>query len=148
MSHAHCTVTVSHSLVKVEENKRKAIFKNPKKNDYKVTIVDGCVIKTGVRSDYLVSEVGAASVIVELKGVDVGHGCEQLFATAKHSDIKPMLEGRVGFLMVCTRVPRFDTYIAKAKTRAAREFRAGFQVVSDRGEFDIRQVASIDGKGF
>ncbi len=142
----HCTVDMTHSLVKVEEHKRKATFKNPSRLLYKVTRVDGCLVTSGVRSDYLVSEDKGASVLVELKGKNVAHACDQLFASAKHQAVAPLIGSRLGFLVVCSKYPRFDTAVLKAKSRAAKEFKAGFHVVCDHGEFHIDSVASISGR--
>jgi len=140
-----CTTTVSHSLIKVEENKRIAIFRNPARKKIRVTEVDGCLVTEGLRSDYVVSEPGVASILVELKGTDVAHACDQLFATASNSNVKPILEDQLGFLVICSRYPRFDSFVAKAKQAAAKRFKAGFHIVSDKGEFDAVRVAAIDG---
>jgi hypothetical protein len=141
-----CTKRVNHSYVKVEENKRKAVFRNPNNVEYDVTTIDNCLITNGIRSDYLVSEVGSISILIELKGYDVAHACEQLLATVRRSEVRPYLEKRVGFLVVCRKYPRFDTFVAKAKQRCARDLKAGFHVVCDKGEFDIDQVAAINGR--
>jgi hypothetical protein len=141
----NCTKTVSSSLIKVEEHRRKAVFRNPKRDPYEVSLIDGCLIDDGVRADFLVSEVGKASVIVELKGSNVAHACEQVIASASHEAIKPLLHGKIGFLIISSRFPRFDTYVAKAKQRCARELKAGFHVVCSQGEFDIARVVAING---
>ncbi|MFC3071080.1 hypothetical protein [Phenylobacterium soli] len=142
---AECSEAVSHSKIKVEENGRKAIFKNPEKEPYVRTLVDGCIVTEGPRTDYLVSKAGKASVLVELKGSDVAKACEQLLASAKHPNVKPLLEGRLGFLVICSKYPRFDTFVAKAKQQCAKQHKAGFHVVCDQGEFDIERVVEIDG---
>lgn len=141
----NCTQTVSHSRVKVEENKRKAVFINDTRDEFKISEVDGCLIRQGVRCDKLVSKVGVASVLVELKGCDVSHACEQLFESAVHLSVKPLLEKSMGFLVICSRVPRFDGFVVKAKQRAAKQFKAGFHVVKNQGEFDIERAIAIDG---
>lgn len=140
-----CTNTVSHSLIKVEENRRAATFKNPTRKTFKVTEVDGCLITEGPRCDFIVGEPGSVSILVELKGTDVSHACDQLFATAAHPSARGILEGQIGFLVICSRYPRFDSFVAKAKQTAAKRYRAGFHVVSDKGEFDAVRVAAIDG---
>jgi hypothetical protein len=140
-----CSETVNHSRVKVEENSSKAVFLNPERVLYKITEIDGCVVKNGIRCDKVVSEVGSISVLVELKGSDVSHACEQLFASANDRAVQDHLEGKLGFLVVCTRYPRFDSYVAKAKQMAAKRYKAGFHVVQSHREFDIARVAAIDG---
>lgn len=141
-----CTKRVRHSKVKVEENKRKAVFRNPDNLHYDVTTVDGCLVTEGMRSDFIVSEVGNISILIELKGKDVAHACDQLLATIEKDSVRNILEDRVGFLVICRKFPRFDTFVARAKQKCAREFKAGFHVVCDQGEFDIDQVAAINGK--
>lgn len=142
---SHCSETVNHSRIKVEENKRKAVFKNPDRLNYEKSTVDGCLITKGIRSDYLVSKKGVASVLVELKGGNVEHACDQLIAAVEHPHVRPLLEEKLGFLVICSKYPRFDTFVRRAKTRCAREYQAGFHVVCDKGEFDIERVAAIDG---
>lgn len=140
-----CTTTVDHSLVKVEEKKKKATFRNRVRAKFDVSQIDGCVINVGIRCDKLVSKREVASVLVELKGVDVSHATEQLFATADHHDVSPLLEKSIGFLVICSRYPRFDGFVIKAKQRAAKQFKAGFHVVCNEGLFDIERVVAIDG---
>ena len=140
-----CTTLVTHSKVKVEENSRKAVFRNPQRLQYSVSKVDDCLVTSGVRTDYLVSEVGSASTLVELKGTDVEHAVEQLLTSAKHPRVSPLLEKKLGFLVICSRYPRFDTFIMKAKIRSSREFGAGFHVLTGRAEVDLAEVVRIDG---
>lgn len=140
-----CTTRVTHSLIKVEENKRKAVFRNPNRVEYEISDIDDCVIKSGVRCDKLVSRCDDHSALVELKGSNVAHACDQLFTSAKHDHVKPLLKEKIGFLVICSRYPKFDTFVRKAKDRAAAEFKGGFHVVQDRGEFDIDRVTAIDG---
>ncbi|TAJ34808.1 hypothetical protein [Bosea sp. (in: a-proteobacteria)] len=137
---------MTHSIVKVEENQMVALFKNPERKEYHLYSVDGCVVTEGSRCDYLVSEVGGASVFVELKGKDVAHACEQLHATISNPVIKDLRENKVGFLVVCSKYPRFDSFVARAKTQFAKKYKAGFHVVTKRVEVDIHVVAAIDGR--
>ena len=143
----HCTKSVNYSNVKVEENKRKAVFKNSDCEVFKISKIDGCLITDGPRADYLVTKDKCCSVLIELKGTDVNHACEQLFSSALNDSVKSLCEKRLGFLVICSRFPRFDTYVLKAKTRASKEFKAGFQVICNHGEFDIEKLCSISGKG-
>lgn len=141
-----CLKVINHSFVKIEENQSTAVFRNPERKTYHVVSIDGCVITDGARCDYLVTEVGSVSVFVELKGKDVAYACEQLHATASNRDVSGLIEERIGFLVVCSKYPRFDSFVAKAKTRFAKQYKAGFHVVSRRAEVDIRSVAAIDGR--
>lgn len=141
-----CVKNVSHTKVKVEEKGKKAIFVNTGTEEFKVVSVDGCVIPKGeTASDYLVVKNKTASVFVELKGKDVNHACDQLFSTKEDPRVQKFIEGKVGFLVVCSKYPRFDTYVARAKQKAAKTYNAGFHVVCNKGEFDIERCAAIDG---
>jgi len=146
MSKLACTEKVSHTKIKVEENQRKATFLNPDSKEFKITLVDGCVIPRGeTAADYLIVKESVASVFIELKGTDVSHACDQLFATVEDMRIKNLIKGKIGFLVICSRYPRFDSYVARAKTKAARKYKAGFHVVVNKGEFNIERCAAIDG---
>ena len=140
-----CTRTLNSSAVKVSEKGRKAVFRNESRSEYEVTEIDGCLIRERLRTDCLVSKKGSASVLVELKGKNVSHACEQLFATVANSKVAPLLHGKIGFLVICSKFPRFDSYVIKSKQMAAKKFKAGFHVVCDSGEFDIERVVAIDG---
>lgn len=141
-----CTEEKYNSIIVVSENKRKAKFRNPERKKYSVSTIDGCLIKDGVRADYLVTEEAEASVLVELKGADVSHACDQLFASAKNEKVKNLMRKSIGFLVVCSKYPRFDTFIARAKTKAARQYKAGFHVLCDQREVDIHEIVSINGR--
>lgn len=140
-----CTEKVAHSRVKVEENKRKAVFRNDDRREYEVTNIDGCLIKNERTCDKLVARCDDFSVLVELKGVGVDYACSQLFAAVEDRRVKPLLKSTTGFLVVCSKFPRFDTKVRKAKERAAKQYGSGFHVVCNQGEFDIARVAAIDG---
>ncbi len=140
-----CTKITKDKMIKIEENKRKAVFRNKSGSTHHVSRIDGCLVEDGPRADYLVSEEDGVSVIVELKGSDVSRACEQVFASVAHPEVQPLLKKKVGFLVICSKYPRFDSFVIKAKQRAAKMHKSGFHVVCDRGEFDLNRVAEIDG---
>ena len=79
-----CVEPTKDSKIKFEENKRKIIFLNPKRLDYKKVQVDGCAIndKLTLRCDkLLVSADEREERYVELKGTEVLHAIDQLEAT-------------------------------------------------------------------
>lgn len=148
MSNEDCTTAVRHSIIKLEENRSKVLFRNENNEEYEISRIDGCLVTQGIRADYMISKgkrADRSSVIVELKGVDVAHACDQVLQTAESAAVKPLIGKRLGFLIVCVRYPRFDTFVARAKQKAARRYRAGFHVVSGQRSFDIRRVVDIDG---
>lgn len=139
----NCTVKMSHSKILIEENKRKATFLNPRRMPYEVSKVDNCLITGGIRCDYLVSEVGSASVLVELKGANVEHACAQLMSSVENANIKPLLEPKFGFLVICSKYPKFDTFVARAKTAAAKKYKSGFHVFSNQRDVEIHKIVEI-----
>lgn len=79
-----CIQPTKDSKIKFEENKRKIIFLNPDRKDYKRVQVDGCAIndKVTMRCDkLLVSADGHEERYVELKGTEVMHAIDQLEST-------------------------------------------------------------------
>lgn len=76
-----CIQPTTDSKIKFEENKRKIIFLNPDRKDYKRVQVDGCAIddKVTLRCDkLLVSADEHEERYVELKGTEVMHAIDQL----------------------------------------------------------------------
>ncbi len=84
-------------------------------------------------------------MLVELKGSDIKHACEQLMKSVEHIAVQHVLAQKLGFLVICSRYPRFDTAVAKAKQLIAKKHKAGCHVVCRQGEFDIMRVVAIDG---
>lgn len=79
-----CVQPTKDSKIKFEENKRKIIFLNPDRKDYKRVQVDGCAIddKVTMRCDkLLVSADEHEERYVELKGTEVMHAIDQLEST-------------------------------------------------------------------
>lgn len=140
-----CIERVRHSKVKVEENGKKAVFLNPGREVFEIHTIDGCIIKNGQKCDFAVADSEGNVAFVELKGSDVGHACAQLFATAAHQACTDLVSRRVGFLVIKGKIPRFDSNVAKSKVRAAREYKAGFHVEKNQGEFSVSRIVAIDG---
>jgi hypothetical protein len=80
-----------------------------------------------------------------LKGKDIEHACDQIFTSAKMPEVKKLLGKKLGFLIVCSRYPRFDSFVRRAKEESLKKFKAPLHVVCDKGEFDIRKVVRFDG---
>jgi hypothetical protein len=72
-----CIELSTDSKIKCEENKRKIIFDNRKREIVEKIIVDGCQITEGVRCDFLVRHK-KREFFVELKGEDIQHAFDQL----------------------------------------------------------------------
>jgi hypothetical protein len=59
-------------------NRSKFRLCNPRRASIKVVQVDDCVIKEGIRCDYLLVLPNGQELYVELKGSDVKHAVEQI----------------------------------------------------------------------
>lgn len=104
----------NNGVIKLEEKKAKIFFLNEKKYLCYEIQVDGGLIKEGTRCDkMLISSFDGATYYIELKGVDILHGIEQLKATCSclfwSKDCK-----RVAIMVGKNRLPKTDTRIQKA----------------------------------
>lgn len=140
-----CTKDTTASNVTVKEKGKRANFLNPENLPYSVTQVDGCLITSGRKVDYLVSKKGKCSAVIELKGRGIEHACSQIEASMQNKDLKEIIEEKVGFIVVTSRSPSFDSFVAKAKQKYAREYKAGFFIATGSADLDIEDVASISG---
>jgi hypothetical protein len=139
----NCIIVLSHSKVKVGENGRSVIFLNPSNSEITVGQVDDCLITDGIRSDNLIHD-DTHIVFVEFKGCDLNHACKQLFATATHASMGKFIRGKqIGFLIVCSRYPRNNTSVQMAQSKAMRQYKAGFKVVCNKGEFRLNAISGI-----
>jgi hypothetical protein len=59
-------------------NRSKFRLHNPKRAAIRVVQVDDCVIKEGIRCDYLLVLPSEQEIYIELKGSDVKHAVEQI----------------------------------------------------------------------
>jgi hypothetical protein len=65
----------------IKENRRSARFRNSDIDAVLIIHVDGGLINTGERADFIVAHPKVLDVIVELKGSDVGKAISQIKAT-------------------------------------------------------------------
>jgi hypothetical protein len=141
---AECSKTVRHKIIKVKESGKSVRFHNTKREKIVVSQVDGCLIKDGKRCDNIVSS-NEISILIEFKGHDIHEACQQFQATLEHKAIRPLLKPKLGFLVVCRRVPAIDTTIQRKMQDYALRLKAGFHVRSGDNLFHIDRVAAIDG---
>lgn len=111
---------VSHSRITVQEKGKSFTVLNPERKDYERVLVDNCQVKEGPRADWSIRKVGDRSVVVELKGRNVEHAIEQLFATVSHPNCVEHIERKNALLIICAKYPSFDTMVAKAQVRARK----------------------------
>ena len=111
-----------------KNNRSKFRLENPKKSDVRVIQVDDCVIKQGMRCDYLViipnnnKSADGQEVYVELKGSDVKHAVEQL-ATTIEKLTDNMSASKLCFV-ASTSCPLTSTQIQKFKKEFKKKYKA------------------------
>lgn len=133
----NCLKVVNHPKIKVGENGRAAIIINPGRDSHTIGKIDGCIITAGVRCDYFVSNLKHISLI-EFKGCDIDHACEQLFAAVSHDSVKPHIkERKKSFLIVCSRFPKNNTSVQRFQAKARREHGASLKVVCNKVELQL-----------
>lgn len=112
-------------------NRSKFRLHNPKRASVRVIQVDDCVIKEGIRCDYLLVLPSEQEVYIELKGSDVKHAVEQiarsidLLACNCHSVIKLCF-------IASTRCPINSTEIQNLKKKFRQKYNA--QITIKNGE--------------
>lgn len=142
-----CTTIESGSKISLSDknSKRKAIFINSEKRKLKKTQWDACVICNATAADWVLTCEQEGQVIVELKGADADHACQQILQSA--ADLKKInqLGAKVGGLVLCTQYPKFDTKVRRAKQEFYKKYKGPLHVVSSRGDFHISKVLSMSG---
>lgn len=105
------------------KNKRsKFCLENPKQKEIRVITVDDCVIKEGIRCDYLIILPDAKEIYVELKGKDVKHAVQQIEASIKQLTSNSSAE-KLCFI-VSTRCPIISPQIQVIKKTFFKKYQA------------------------
>ncbi|WP_426699895.1 hypothetical protein ACPPVV_10805 [Rhodanobacter sp. Col0626] len=117
-----------------------AIFANPRRQIYHIIKVDGGLVEQQRAADYVVCRPGVGNLVVELKGKDVGVACGQIEATL--SIMNGCKDNRfpVAGLIVCTRVPCFDTKVQGLKSYFAKKYKSRLTVCSSKNKFDFEKL--------
>ncbi|MBB5208362.1 hypothetical protein [Chiayiivirga flava] len=133
--------------MKVEEGARSAIFLNAAREKYVKTKVDGCLLNNVLAADFVVTQSGKGSVIVELKGTDVERAVKQVAATIEFFQKceAAKQKQKMAGLVVCSRYPRFDTKLQRLSSEFTRKYKVPLHVVSKNDEFEMDRVLSFGG---
>lgn len=127
-----CVCNVTDSVIKVSERKsRHATFVNAERVEYKKIAYDGCCKFNETACDWLLVKEEVGTLAVELKGSDIDHACMQIEKTLSDVRLNKNLPQKVAALIVCTRVPKIDTKVQRARLRLAKNFRAPLLVKED-----------------
>lgn len=131
-----CETVSSDSNIVVSDpgsrnNRSKFRLYNPKRAAVKVVQVDDCLIKEGIRCDYLIILPNEQEIYVELKGSDVKHAVEQI---ARSIDL--LACSCYPILKLCfiasTRCPINSTEIQNLKKKFKQKYNA--QITIKNGE--------------
>ena len=100
---AHCIERTTNTILKFEEKRSVLHINNKAKRELLRYRVDGCLVTTGRRCDWLlVDEASKTEVFIELKGADVDEAIKQLCLSVDVLSKKP--KKKYGYV-VCTRCP-------------------------------------------
>lgn len=122
-------------------NRSKFRLENPQRLEVRVIQVDDCVIKQGVRCDYLVitpsqdRTFDSQEIYIELKGSDVRHAVEQIATTIQK------LCSNMSVLKLCfiasTRCPMNSTQIQNLKKKFRKKYNAKLTIKNGEITYEV-----------
>ena len=121
MNFGICEKVINHRLIVFKENRSKLVIENTKRKNVRRIEVDGCVLKEGLRCDYLMITENNTEYFIELKGGDVQHALSQLKTTINHISEDPK-HGLKHCFIICTRHPALTPKIQRMKMELKRKF--------------------------
>lgn len=129
---AGCKSIQAGSNVKISDARsNSATFANPGREAYVLIRFDGCVVCQQLACDWIVEKPGVGRLAVELKGGNVDHAVEQVYAALRFLRDNGITDLTVGALIICSRYPSVDTKVQRYASKLAREFRAPLKVRTD-----------------
>ncbi len=144
-----CSQEVTHKRILFEENKRKFIGYNPDEKTVIRSIIDGCLITTGIRCDFLLVEKEKhLGCFIELKGSDIDHALEQLMATINQIDnsfgnfISKKFSKKFAFV-VSSQFPQIGTGIQNKMKNFAKQGII-LKIKNNQIIFDLKREELID----
>lgn len=138
MMPSKCTTITSVSQVKVSDKRSaSAIFVNDQGRTYELVQFDGCVISQTAACDWIVEIAGNGKVAVELKGCDLDHAVDQILGALNYLRSNSLDSPRVAGLIVCSRYPKIDTKIQRAKQKMKKEFGAHLTIRSNGSKIEF-----------
>jgi len=149
MDYGSCVHESTHKIITAEENKRKFTINNPSGKQIKKIQVDGCLIKSGKRCDYMFeinqSQKPVAQVIfLELKGCDIEKAYQQLIATidffqakAKSCEKEYAINCKKECHIVASRVPKAGTKVQQLKVKMQKAKKATLFVNTNKAIISV-----------
>jgi hypothetical protein len=127
-----CETKVKDSIIKISEKRsRHATILNKEKSEFRKIAYDGCCKINETACDWIVVKQDVGTLAIELKGSDIDHACDQIIKTFNDIKSDKTLPEKLAALIVCTRVPRVDTKLQRAKLKLAMNYKAPLTVKED-----------------
>ena len=118
------------------KNKRsKFCLENPEKKKIRVITVDDCVIKKGIRCDYLIILPDEKEIYLELKGKDVEHAVQQIEASMKQ--LKSKLSSEKLCFVASTRCPIASPQIQNIKKKFKKNYNAQLYIKNGKITYTV-----------
>jgi hypothetical protein len=134
-----CESTVSDRKIvlrdKQSRNQACMIFNNPERKPVRKVLIDDCVIRDGLRCDYLLVS-DSAEYFIELKGSDVKHAVSQIERSINVVSTDARRQPK-HCLVISSRCPLFAPEIQEIKLRLKKEYNATFTVKNHQIECDL-----------
>ncbi len=110
-----CTETTKNPIISImgkgKESGKKIVFHNKARNEVRKIQVDGCVITTGKRCDWLVKDKDDGEFFIELKGTSILNGCEQLGSSIMQLSSDPRKKVKHSFIICSSFSPKIKVII-------------------------------------
>lgn len=138
-------INVSKIKLSDKGSVRHAVFLNPERKDHIKRRMDGGYMKNTTAADWMLSKKGTGDVFVELKGGDVMHAIEQVFATAEFAIANNLVCGSLAGLILCTEHPGFNTKMQRMMQAFTTRYKGPIHARNRGGEFVFEHVLSFNG---
>jgi hypothetical protein len=118
-----CTEETNDKIVVLKDKRARSTmrFLNPERKTLKKIQIDNCVVKVGIRCDFLLKCDKEIEHFVELKGRDVKHACDQISQTIKDKSNNAKRDKKWAFV-VSSRNPLINGEIQILKARFRRDY--------------------------
>lgn len=121
----HKNINDSKILIKDKGSRSTLIILNPTQENYLETRLDGCYLdyQDGQKSaDYMLSKQDGNSLLIELKGRNVEHGCKQVLETYRRLKQKSVFKNNAvpAIIVLSNSAPKARPGLAKYKDQYKR----------------------------
>lgn len=132
---SECIKNKTDKIIVLKEKKSSFIVGNKNQIEIEVVKVDGCVIKTGKRCNYML-RYDSKEIYIELKGRDVNYAVEQIKSTIEKISLDKDLYQKESYI-VSTKSPRLDTTIQAIKRNFKKMYNSSLKIKSLKCRIEI-----------